>query len=127
LVVWAINAERLELDEPNDQIRCDLSLVTVPNSSNSFLHAQQGLFTFYHPLGAQGEDLGDEALLDKPLDVVLSERRQFSTEYVLRITLPWTEAGKVLKLLAREGIDAASVFPGYGGAVQSVLEKRYWR
>jgi hypothetical protein len=41
--------------------------------------------------------------------------------------LEWEHSFEVLRLLAKLGITASSVFPGYGGACETVSERKWWR
>lgn len=41
---------------------------------------------------------------------------------VIQFTLPASECGELLRLLSRLGVDAAALFPGYGGVVRSLRE-----
>jgi hypothetical protein len=54
-----------------------------------------------------------------PLDAVASRRFRC-------FTLPIAQSGRLLKLLAREGVTAASVLPGYDGVVEAVRERELW-
>jgi hypothetical protein len=43
-----------------------------------------------------------------------------------RLTLPKSEARELLKLLAFQGYDGATMFPGLDGAVRSLSEQFLW-
>ena len=43
-----------------------------------------------------------------------------------KLILPVSEAPRLLRLLHYEGIDGASIYPGLGGVVTSLREKRLW-
>jgi len=43
---------------------------------------------------------------------------------VLKFTLPWSQAARLLTLLNRIGVSAASLFPGYAGVVDSLWESQ---
>ena len=44
----------------------------------------------------------------------------------VRFTLPLTEARGVLQELAKEGVTAAKLFPGYQGVVEAMYEESIW-
>ena len=44
----------------------------------------------------------------------------------LRFRLPAGQSGELMRLLAKEGITAASLYPGFGGAAESVKEAQLW-
>lgn len=101
-----------------------LTRVTAPRSGNPNLHAQDGVFTLVRYAPKPGDsvayrDLADELEYRSPeIDTPLTVLHKF--------TLPLTEANELLRLLAVEGVDAASVFPGYQGVAQSLREMRLW-
>ena len=43
-----------------------------------------------------------------------------------RITLPIFQAPKLLRLLALENTNGASLFPAYDGVKKAMDERRYW-
>lgn len=45
---------------------------------------------------------------------------------ICEVTLPEARAPELLQLLAGVGVTAASVFPGYDGALRALIEERYW-
>lgn len=45
---------------------------------------------------------------------------------VSALTLPWSDAPALLYLLSQLGFLAASLFPGFGGVVESLDEEKYW-
>lgn len=127
LAVWAISPEQLRgklASVAGGHV--DLITVTAPRSENPNLHAQEGLFTLYRPPSVSLSDPIDR----RPMDVLLSEAigRNMSHKRPLmyRFVLPITESGKLLYLLAKEGLDSASLFPGYDGVVKALFERRLW-
>lgn len=44
-----------------------------------------------------------------------------------KFTLPWTESGRLLWFLAKEGIDSARLFPGYDGVAEALKERHLRR
>jgi hypothetical protein len=43
-----------------------------------------------------------------------------------RLTLPITEAPRLLRLLAQDDISGQVLFPGFDGAVRGLKEKMFW-
>jgi hypothetical protein len=89
-------------------------LVTAPGYSNLNLAAQRGCFTLYDPTVSSSE-------IHRPLDI-----RPLDEVYgtIVKLTLPVEEAPRLLWLLDRDGVTAASLFPGYGGVVRALKEER---
>jgi hypothetical protein len=123
LSVWALDAELLEGLQPRGKgtpsllegdARGYLRVVAAPAASNENLRAQRGLFTLFRPKRA-------------PYDFSVEEVAGGPFPYELRrFDLPWTAAPRLLRLLAIEGVTAASVFPGYQGVVESLLDRAKW-
>lgn len=90
------------------------SVVRVPRAENPLLHAQAGIFTL-----VQGSD-------PPPLDELIYKHAPRPARLLHRFTLPWSEAPKLLLLLAAAGVSGASVFPGYRGVVEGVHERQLW-
>ena len=43
---------------------------------------------------------------------------------MIRLTLPWSQARRLLSLLAHSGICSAALFPGYAGVADALWESR---
>ena len=43
-----------------------------------------------------------------------------------QFTLPWKEAPELLWHLAKEGINNAKLFPGYGGIIELMKEEKFF-
>jgi len=122
LSVWAFHALLADLQnqlaavEPNHRVL----LVTAPRSTNSNLHAQKGLFTLII-----NREVDPIARVDRsPMNVIgESLKPRFR---LLHFTLPVEESPRLLRLLALEGINAANLFPGYGGVVRALEEETLW-
>jgi hypothetical protein len=124
LSVWAysllagrIGRELPAVFVPEDRIE----VVTAPAAGNPNLYAQQGIFSLYRPPAIDP----NEAVDRRPLDLILRERP--SAQVLLQFTLPVTEAPKLLRLLAKEGVSGASLFPGFAGVAAALQEERFWR
>jgi len=89
-----------------------ITLITVPRADNPNLHAQQGVFTL-HKTRFDAAGPPDRT----PLDTLVANLTNVSFR-VSRFTLPQTEAPNLLTLLARFGVSAATMYPGYAGCAQ---------
>jgi hypothetical protein len=87
-------------------------LVTAPAYSNPSLAAQHGCFTLYRP-EVQDSDL---PLDIRPLNAVYSRE-------IVKLTLRFEEAPRLLWLLRRDRFTAASIFPGYPGVVRALEDQ----
>lgn len=119
LSVWAFNKVKHGLG-PQQAAReppC-IEIVTAPAAENPNLYAQKGLFTLFRSDRLTEIDR-------RPLDEILLEAR-FSGCELVHFALPVTEASALLRLLSHHDITAATVYPGYGGAVRAVFEERFF-
>lgn len=89
-----------------------LEIYEPPGSTNPNLNAQAGVFTF----SIDEDDLSLEELAIKRPGIASLKR----------ISLHASEAPKLLRLLAYEGITGASMFPGADGVVRAMREERLW-
>ena len=117
LVAGFIGRELSGVFVPEDRI----VLVTSPAAGNPNLFAQQGVFSLYRPPIVEAAEPVDR----RPLDAIVAERP--SAQVLLHFTLPIDESPVLLRLLAKEGVSGASLFPGYAGVAAGMHEERYWR
>lgn len=124
-IEWVINvAFPSEYPVTNEQ-QFPVYVVTAPRASNPNLHAQGGIFT-----------TSNITYLQFPLPVVVRSVDQVITEkwiamkhtepVMAHLKLPSSEAGKLLRLLYQEGVSSATLFPGYQGVANSLVEKSFW-
>jgi hypothetical protein len=95
-----------------------LTVYQAPGGTNPNLHAQAGLFTM---LSTAEDDPSIEEHFAR-----LAKNVTGSSPPLRRITLPISNAPKLLRLLSYEGIDAASLFPGADGVVRAMREEALW-
>jgi hypothetical protein len=129
LSVWALSvafvqwaealAVQLNLTDPPW-----LRILTAPRASNPNLHAQAGVFTLW----------GNTAVV-QPLTTVVEhiiaahEKTTWSwagTSPMHHLSLPWSEAPALLRILSYEQIDGARMFPGRDGVVRAMKERGLW-
>lgn len=101
-----------------------ISRVVTPSSNNANLRAQKGLFLLDRPSNVEPEAPVDLRPWDEILKIDLDLTG--GTPFLSQICLPIEEAPRLLRLLSFVGIDAAALFPGYGGVVAAIEERRYW-
>lgn len=101
--------------------------VTAPHANNPNLHAQDGLFTLVRrlPETCDPEEDFDKALEDLAPMYPVTNRIYANSPIVHRITLPWSEAGSLMDDLNQEGVNAASIYPGFKGVVETL--KQEWK
>ena len=118
LAVFALNTYLLRTmqDERSGGGIHEIAIVTAPQATNPNLSAQAGFFT----LDRLNRGVPLEKLLNR-----LSRKNVLGT-LLYKLTLPKSEAPKLLGILADEGVSAASVFPGYGGVAESIFEHSLW-
>jgi hypothetical protein len=118
--VWAFDRDKArEALRIHHQTR--LEVVGVPYAGNLNALAQQGLFTVderpsYEP---------KEAVEVQPIEMRFKDEKADKNP-LFKVVLPSTEAMRLLGLLARHSISAATMFPGYDGAAKAVSEKALW-
>ena len=91
-----------------------LKHVRVPGSTSSNLSSQGGSFILVDNHGSRGELFTS--------DVSLESKLQDGRSILKKIMLPKALAGDLLFRCDKFGFSAASIFPGYDGAAQAVLE-----
>jgi hypothetical protein len=107
LAVFAFNLRKLGPLTPLKHVR-------VPGSTSPNVSVQQSSFILVENSGLRGEEF--------VTDVSLESRLPPGDGVLTKITLPTVLAPNLLKLCGKFGVTAASVFPGYDGVAQSVLE-----
>ncbi len=114
--VWALDLEFIRAKWPASDRPPALTVVTVPYVSNPNVHAQTGAFTVYR---------GQPSSLDVIINEKLGDSRA-KPHPLKKLSLPASETRRLMRLLAWEGTSAATVFPGYRGAIERVAEERLW-
>jgi hypothetical protein len=109
LAVWAFDPANIELDLRSVRV------IPVPGSNNANVAAQSGLFTLLTQQYTRGRPFEGPHCLD---DYVVS----CGSHDLAKITLPASEAPKVIDLCARFGITAATLYPDFYGAAKATLD-----
>ncbi|MGD0679395.1 MAG: FRG domain-containing protein [Polyangiaceae bacterium] len=132
LAVWA-----LRVVYPNDGFDSwgrMLMVYHAPGGTNPNLRAQSGVFTLLRDVNTRpiAETVSDTPAGPFGLEDYVSSTTRPAPGvtpgvFALRqMTLPITEAPKLLRLLSYEGIDGASMFPGADGVVRAMRERALW-
>lgn len=109
--------------------------IVAPHANNANLHAQDGLFTLVRQLPKADLEKGfdPERNYDAPLDQIAPMYKVTNSSdanlggcrpIIYRITLPWSEAGDLMDQLSQEGINAATIYPGFDGVVTALKQER---
>jgi hypothetical protein len=97
-------------------------LVTAPRASNPNLHAQDGVFTLFRPARVDMPLPPDRRSLDELVQAYPLE--QVNGNILFReFTLHTSEASLLMRQLSQIGVNAATLFPGYGGVVRTLQEE----
>lgn len=129
LVVWAMNSRTLRASALVSRGTSDpfpIAIVSAARASNPNLHAQQGLFTVRVNYKVRPGDHTEGAPLDEFASSRLENRLSDRSPVLYRFSVPASEAGAVLWLAAKEGVTAASLFPGYAGVTRHLSEQTEW-
>jgi hypothetical protein len=93
--------------------------------SSRRLQAQGGVFTWLHGEKAHERTVDEhlQALFARSPEGYLGVRPPL----MYRASLDRSQAPRLLRLLADEGVTGATVFPGYEGVVKAMREEGWWR
>jgi hypothetical protein len=145
LCVWAISLEAYEqvlFQKANNPYSSDdeqalvkentkgLKLITAPTAGNSNLLAQKGLFSVYVDdsmhLKSTSTYRGLEVRLPEDWGAYIGNNKTYYGS-IKRFLLPQTEACRGLWLLAKLGISAVTLFPGFQGIMDGIHEEDLWK
>lgn len=101
LAVWALNLRKLAFH--NSPVKP----FSVARSSIGYLHAQEGLFTY-----ATGADLRFAISGQWP------SVEKICSQALIKMTLPWSEAAELRRLLYVEGVHRAALMPTYDNVAE---------
>ncbi len=130
LAVWALRIGYAEDPTRGGRTGHPIYEYAAPGGTNPNLRAQSGTFTVLREGAEEPSHVaglgGDVASL--PLEEFVSKElaRDPSVVDLVRLTLPSTEAGRLLRLLSYEGVDSSTMFPGADGVARAMREVRVW-
>jgi hypothetical protein len=121
LAIWAAQHHAVTLLGRARAPHFSLSIVTAPLASNPNLAAQAGLFTVVR-------DVHEGVPFDAVIAAAATESGTSPEKAPImwHLTLPQSEGPRLLRLLALDGVSAATVFPGFAGVKQSLDEEAFW-
>jgi hypothetical protein len=130
LVVWAFFATSLFevnaiLTGETTTEKFPIQYVTIPWVGNANARAQRAVCLAYRQFDINPVGKFEFRAYDDLLVQNLHEGLQGSP-ILYRLTLPKTEAPNLLRLLAFQGYDGATMFPGLEGAAKSIAESNLW-
>jgi len=125
LAVIAMRSELIERRRMRGEDR-PVHLVTAPAAGNPNLRAQRGVFLLLNPDEVKVDDYFAAEPYDNLAMRVPPGWRTAVRPFIFKFTLPVLEASELLRLLAKENVTAASIFPSYDGVVQAMNEMREW-
>lgn len=126
LAIWALDptvfADGMQASKnaATGQPEPTIERVSAPTASNPNLRAQRGVFAVLRRPAVRAAD---------PPRIITLERLLWDSpraDLLHRLTLPASEAGALLKLLAALGVHAGSIFPGFAGVRTSIAERSFW-
>lgn len=103
-----------------------IEVVLVPRDGNPNLTAQHGIFVLDRFSFVREHGDPRHAPLEYVLENWPKAPRYPGPPLAIKFTLPFTEAPKLLRLLAYEGVDAATVFPGLHSVAEALRETQLW-
>lgn len=134
IVVWAFNAswqgagipEEEDTDEQSSRPDGVVEVVTTPYGSNRNLAAQRGVHLLYrfHET-PQAKTIASRDPFDHALQRVHASMIDY-TKSLYKFVLAETEAGALMRLLARHGVTGATLFPGFDGVARAMWEHDHW-
>jgi hypothetical protein len=133
LAVWALECARAVVVLWKDLFNMTqptLKLVRAPRFSNPNLRAQEGVFTVLVDPTRESKDSADVPPLDEIIKLRFKEKfddgKPLAPPVLRKFELPLGQAGKLLRLLADEGISGTYLYPGVDGVVRGLREHAYW-
>lgn len=112
LVVYALRSDSIEKKHEKD-----IRLVHVPRHANNFLRAQKAMFVHMPSANSYWLKNGKWPTLDQIVSTSIGEK------YLLRVTVPSTEADEILRLLFDMDITTHSLMPTLDNAAKAAVYK----
>jgi len=112
IAIWA-------LDTSASKSWKTVEIIRTPGGTSRNQAAQSGLFTTHKVREPSFDDLYQTEALDE-LEEIL--QAPLGGGALTRMTLPVSEAPKLLGLCSKLGVDASTLFPGYHGVAKSVRD-----
>lgn len=130
MTVWSFYFPVFGEQRNQEDALLDIRGVTAPSATNINLKAQQGVFTlmdFNITQEQEGNCLPFDKVLERSVENLTSRRPsdiRFLQSSLQKITLPVSEADKLLFLLAKLDATPSSVYPGYDSIISDLKMRR---
>lgn len=98
--------------------RQEFSHVNVPGNSSVNISPQAGSFILIENHGRRGDAFVENISIES---IIEDSKKHYSKPAIQKINLPTKMAGMLYNICLKFNISAASIFPGYDGVAQSVL------
>ena len=134
IIVWAFNStwrdapltDDEETEGKNEAPAGIVELVTTPYGGNRNLAAQRGVHLLYRLSEApQASAIVRRDPFDHALQRVHASVVDY-TKALYKFALDTSEAGQLLRLLAKHGATGATMFPGFDGVARAMREHDHW-
>lgn len=130
LCVWALLSDILWVQEYHadydETKKMPITLVHTPTATNPNLKAQKGVFLSYTQYDIPLRDNFDPVEYDQIITNHSLTMQDGDLTFLVKFTLPVSEAPQLLLLLAKLGISAGSIFPDLSGAANSIMDTQFW-
>lgn len=133
IAVWGLEyprARAILMKDLMTQSQPSLQLVRAPRHSNPNLRAQEGVFTVLMDTTRGSDDKAASLALDEIVVQRFRERfdegKPLVPPVLRKFELPLSETGKLLRLLADEGVSGTHLYPGVDGVVRGLTEHAFW-
>ena len=129
LAVWALRQLAVHYTrEAYHKCRFEpvIEFVEAPYERNPNLQAQRGLFTLVrHYREPTALPL---PTIETVIDLYEASAETYAADgpWLRKLTLPWREAPSLLRRLDQFNVNAATLFPGYDGVVDSIRDRAFW-
>lgn len=126
MAVWAYGAKYDRMGVLGTSVSAyvhPVQFITAPYAENPNLRAQRGVHILKNPELLTMIEPADRYDVTDALSEV---HRVLGDEPLLKFVVPATEAGAVMRLLAKHDVDAATLFPGYDGVITALAEEALW-
>jgi FRG domain len=131
LVVWSFFFPALGKHDVLEKEHYPIRIVTAPTATNPNLKSQQGVFTLLNYLYTKEAEgyLPMEQVLEEVANAPEAEHyyKYIFNSKLQKFTLPITEAGLLLYLLAKLDITPSFIYPGYYNIVRDIEMENLWR
>lgn len=110
LAIWALDLRHTA------KSHLSVKPFSVPRSTVGYLHAQEGLFSYCHGADFTFVNAGN-----------WPKTESICSACIVKLTLPWAEAGELERLLHAEGFHRAALMPTYDNVVATLKQQQQSR